>query len=115
MRTIPWVRETARRFEKAGLTVVGIHSPEFEHEKDRAAVASHALEHGLSFSHLLDNDHAYWKALDNQYWPALYLVDRCGLIRTHVFGEVHMGEPSGRQLEGAIEALLAEAPGDCRE
>lgn len=93
--------------------MVGIHTPEFQHEHERAAVASHVAEHGLQFSHLLDNDYAYWKALDNQYWPAVYLIDRCGRIRTRAIGEVHLEAASGRRLEETIETLLVEAAGTC--
>ncbi len=114
MRTVPWVRDVARRYAARGLTVVGIHTPEFEHEHNRAAVASHARDHGLDFSHLLDNDYAYWNALANQYWPAVYLVDRCGRIRTRAVGEVHLNTASGTRLEDAIETLLGENAEGCR-
>jgi hypothetical protein len=69
--------------------------------------------HGLDFPHFLDNDLAYWKALHNEYWPAIYLVDRCGRIRARHVGEVHSGQPSARGLETRIEALLSERPTDC--
>lgn len=115
MRTIPWVREAAERYRDTGLAVVGVHTPEFDHERNRESVAVHVKDHGLSFSHLLDNDYAYWRALDNEYWPSVYLIDRCGWLRGRVVGEVHRGQPSGRQLEAAIEKLLAEETGRCRE
>jgi hypothetical protein len=66
--------------------------------------------HGLTFPQLLDNDYAYWNALENEYWPAIYLVDRCGRIRERAIGEVHADDASGRRLETRIEALLAEPP-----
>lgn len=102
-----------KRYAPRGLTAVGIHTPEFAHERGREAVAAHAREHGLAFPQLLDNDSAYWNALGNRYWPAIYLVDRCGRIRERAVGEVHGGETSGLRLEALIEALLAEGPGDC--
>ncbi len=74
----------------------------------------HSRRHGLHFPHLLDNDYSYWNALGNQYWPTLYLVDRCGRIRERSLGEVHLGDASGRRLEARIEELLAEAAGDCK-
>lgn len=113
MRTIPWVREVSKRYAGKGLTIVGIHTPEFDHERDPAAVLAEVRRHGLEYSHLLDNDHAYWDALGNQYWPSLYLVDRCGRIRLRQIGEVHSGEDSGRRLESAIERLLAEPHPEC--
>lgn len=108
MRTIPWVREALTRYGPRGLTAVGIHSPEFDHERDTATVREHVRRHDLAFPHLLDNDHAYWRALGNQYWPTVYLVDRCGSLRASWSGEVHSGEESGHRLEAAIEALLDE-------
>jgi hypothetical protein len=113
VRTVPWVRDVTSRYAGRGLRAIGVHTPESDHERDRAAVAEHVRRHGLAFPQLLDNDYAYWNALRNEYWPALYLVDRCGRIRERAIGEIHSGEPSGRRLEARIEELLAEAPG-CR-
>ena len=94
--------------------MVGIHTPEFDRERTREAVREAALREGLDgHSHLLDNDHAYWSALGNQYWPTLYLVDRCGRLRYRHVGEAHAGEPSGQRLEAAAEVLLAEAADAC--
>jgi hypothetical protein len=93
---------------------VGVHTPEFDHERRREAVIEHAHRHGLDFPHFLDNDFSYWKALGNQYWPTLYLVDRCGRIRERAVGEVHLGETSGRRLEARIEELLAETARECK-
>jgi hypothetical protein len=103
----------AQRYGPRGLSVVGIHTPEFDHEKVRANVEAAVREKGLAFPHLLDDDYAYWNALRNEYWPALYLVDRCGRIRGHVVGEVHAGAESGRALEARIEGLLRETTADC--
>jgi len=95
------------------LRVVGIHTPEFDHERRREAVEEAARKHGLDFPHLLDNDYAYWRSLDNHYWPTVYLVDRCGRIRHRQVGEVHRGQASGDEMDRRIEALLAE-PASCR-
>jgi hypothetical protein len=90
------------------LTAVGVHTPEFDHEREKRRVRAEAARHGLDFPHLIDNDMAYWRALGNEYWPALYVVDKCGRIRAQHTGEVHEGEASGRQLEARIQGLLAE-------
>jgi hypothetical protein len=92
--------------------VVGIHSPEFPFERKRDSVAEQVREHGLAFPHLLDNDLAYWNALHNEYWPTLYLLDRCGRVRHKTIGEVHGDAESGQRLDTRIEALLAEKS-DC--
>ena len=92
---------------------MGIHTPELPAERVRSNVEAAVREHGLEFPQLLDNDYAYWNALGNQYWPALYVVDRCGRIRGHAIGEVHSEAESGRRLRAQIEDLLAESPSDC--
>lgn len=89
--------------------MVGVHTPEFDHERARAAVEAAARKLGLDFPHFLDDDYAYWRALGNQYWPTVYLVDRCGRIRHRRVGEVHAGEASGSEMDRWIEALLAES------
>ena len=66
-------------------------------------------DEGLDWPHLIDNDYRYWNALQNQYWPVVYLVDRCGVLRAQMIGEIHAGQDSGRRTEAAIERLLAEA------
>jgi hypothetical protein len=88
--------------------VIGIHTPEFDHEREPEAVRRAVERLGLDYPHLLDNDSAYWNALGNQYWPTLHLVDRCGRIRARQIGEVHSGAPSGRTVEAQIQALLEE-------
>ena len=103
----------AGRYAGEGLSLVCIHTPEFESEHVRASVEAEVRQRGLDFPHLIDNDYAYWRALDNQYWPALYLVDRCGRIRARAIGEIHVGEESGTRLDAQIEALLKESPADC--
>ena len=113
VRTLPWYRAVHERYGPRGLRMVGVHTPEFAHEREREEVRKHAQEHGLSWPHLIDNDQGYWKALENQYWPATYLADRCGRLRALRVGEVHEKQESGRQLQARIEELLAEPPGDC--
>ena len=108
MNTYPWVRGVLARNAVRGLTAVGVHTPEFDHERVKQRVRAEAARHGLDFPHLIDNDMAYWRALGNEYWPALYVVDKCGRIRAQHTGEVHEGETSGRQLEAKIQGLLAE-------
>ena len=114
MRTLPWVQGVRARYAGRGLEVVGIHTPEFDNERERPAVEREVARHGLDYPQLLDNDYRYWKALGNQYWPTTYLVDRCSRIRLSHVGEVHAGEESGRELEAALEGLLGESAADCR-
>jgi thiol-disulfide isomerase/thioredoxin len=113
VRTIPWVKETRARLGERGLEFVGVHSPELESEYDKSGVREHVLKHGLDFPQFLDNDHVYWRALKNEYWPTFHLVDRCGRIRGQIVGEVHAGQPSGERMEAALQALLAEDAATC--
>jgi hypothetical protein len=104
LRTLPYVRAWADRYRDYGLTVVGIHTPEFsfEHEPDnvRQAVQAHRIDYPVA----VDNDYAIWRAFDNHYWPALYLADAEGAIRHHQFGEGGYD-----RAEQVIRRLLGEA------
>ena len=104
LRTLPYLREWAHKYEDRGLVVLGVHTPEFgfEHEIDNVRAAAEEL--GVDYPIALDSDYAVWRAFGNHYWPALYLVDAVGQIRHHQFGE---GEYERSEL--AIQALLTEA------
>ena len=107
-RSIPWLKEVEQRFGAKGLRVVGIHTPEFAHEKVPANVAKKLLEFKIEHPVMLDPDFYYWNALGNQYWPAFYLVDKKGRLRALFVGETHIGDPQAVKVEGAITALLSE-------
>ena len=107
-RTHAWVQGIARTWKERGVTVIGVHSPELESERRRDALEAARHRDGLTFSSYIDNDWAYWRALDNHAWPAVYLIDRSGRIRDVQVGEIHAGEASGRDVERRIEALLVE-------
>lgn len=86
-----------------GLTVIGVHTPELEIEKDPANVERYVREHGIAYPVAVDNDFATWKRYGNQAWPALYLIDRRGQIRY-----VRVGEGAYEETQRQIEALLNE-------
>jgi thiol-disulfide isomerase/thioredoxin len=98
LRTAPYVRAWAQAYRDDGLVVIGVHTPEFafEHEVDlvRSAVAERGIHHPVA----VDNDYGVWSAFANHYWPALYFVDRDGVIRDSHFGEGRY-EQSERQLQ----------------
>ena len=98
----------AERFGRRGVQVVGIHTPEFEQEKDPALVRAAVARLGLRYPIVLDNDEAMWDALGTAAWPSLYLVDRKGAVRTEHVGEIHAGTKDAQRLEALIEALLRE-------
>ena len=107
-RSFPWLRGVEARHRDDGLRVIGIHSPELPHERDRAAVAAKVAEFELDHPVLIDNDFRYWEALGNRVWPSFYLIDKQGLIRYRFIGETHAGDTQARRIERAVEALLAE-------
>jgi len=111
--TMPWLKDVRQKYAAKGLSLVGVHTPEMIFERERPKVEAEVKRQGLDYPHLLDNDSAYWNALGTQYWPTVYLVDRCGRLRDRHIGEVHSGEDSGRQVEAHIEALLAEPATTC--
>jgi thiol-disulfide isomerase/thioredoxin len=104
LRTLPYVRAWAEKYKNQGLVVIGVHSPEFAFEKDVDNVRRAAKDMKVDYPIAIDSDHAVWRALNNEYWPALYLVDAQGRIRYHQFGE---GEYD--RSERAIQQLLSEA------
>lgn len=97
-----------RRYKSRGLQVVGLHSPEFDEEKEPELVRRGVGVLGITYPVVLDNDLKMWDALGNSYWPTLYLLDRTGKIRSVHVGEVHEGDREARDFERALEAVLAE-------
>jgi cytochrome c biogenesis protein CcdA/thiol-disulfide isomerase/thioredoxin len=103
LRTLPHLKAWDRAYRKAGLVIVGIHSPEFAFERVPGNVRSAVRRLALRYPVALDNDFATWNAYDNDYWPAKYLVDRSGRVRYTHFGEGAYGE-----TESWIRRLLGE-------
>src|SRR5437773_2875630 len=87
LRTLPYVRAWAEKYKNQGLVVIGVHSPEFEFEKNVDNVRRATKEMRVDYPIAIDSNHAIWRALKNEYWPALYFVDAQGRIRQHHFGE----------------------------
>jgi hypothetical protein len=104
LRTLPYVRAWARTYAGRGLVVLGVHTPEFEFEKNPANVRRALAAMGIGYPIALDADYGVWRAFGNHYWPALYLVDARGHLRHQ-----HFGEGEYEQTEKWIQRLLAEA------
>jgi cytochrome c biogenesis protein CcdA/thiol-disulfide isomerase/thioredoxin len=104
IRTLPYVRAWDERYRKDGLTVVGVHTPEFSFEHDAGNVERAIAQNQLRYPVAQDNDYKTWDAWGNQYWPAKYLIDARGRVRY-----AHFGEGEYDKTESAIRALLAEA------
>jgi cytochrome c biogenesis protein CcdA/thiol-disulfide isomerase/thioredoxin len=103
LRTLPYVTAWDRRYRHDGLTIVGVHTPEFGFEKDTANVRDAIARNHIRYPVAQDNGYGTWDAWGNQFWPAKYLVDATGQVRYTHFGEGDYGT-----TESAIRALLKE-------
>lgn len=107
-RSFPWLKDVEQQFADKPFQVIGIHAPEFDHERVRENVVAKAEEFGLEHPVMLDNDFAYWRAMGNRYWPTFYLLDKQGRIRAYAIGETHSGDRNAKAIEQTIRELLAE-------
>jgi cytochrome c biogenesis protein CcdA/thiol-disulfide isomerase/thioredoxin len=103
LRTLPYLRAWDERYRDRGLTIVGVHTPEFDFEKDTANVRAAIARNHLRYPVAQDNDYGTWDAWGNQYWPAKYLIDAKGQVRF-----AHFGEGDYDETEQAIRALLPD-------
>jgi cytochrome c biogenesis protein CcdA/thiol-disulfide isomerase/thioredoxin len=104
IRTLPYLKAWDRRYRSAGLTIVGVHTPEFAFEHDAGNVARAIGRFGIRYPVVQDNDDGTWNAYGNQYWPADYLIDATGQVRYATYGEGGYDK-----TETAIRTLLADA------
>ena len=104
LRTLPYRKAWAAKYADAGLTVVGVHTPEFGFERDLDNVVprTHAL--GVEYPVAVDSDYRVWRAFANHFWPAIYIADAEGRIRYH-----HFGEGEYAMTEMVIQQLLLDA------
>ncbi|MET3495495.1 thioredoxin family protein [Variovorax boronicumulans] len=100
---LPYVKEWNEKYKDKGLVVVGVHTPEFAYEKSTKNVQDAINRLQIKHAVAQDNSYGTWKAFNNQYWPAVYLIDKQGKI---VYS--HFGEGSYGTIEKKIQALLAE-------
>lgn len=107
IRTIPYVRAWAEKYRDQGLVVIGVHAPEFAFEKKIDNVKKAISDFKIGYPVAIDNDFRIWRAFNNSYWPASYLIDAKGNIRYHHFGEGNYG-----RTEQTIQDLLREAGSD---
>ena len=87
IRTLPYLKDWHDKYADLGLTIIGVHTPEFEFEKKKENVIDAVAEYGLEYPVVQDNDFGTWRAFENRYWPAKYLIDKDGYIRYSHFGE----------------------------
>jgi alkyl hydroperoxide reductase subunit AhpC len=100
---IPQLRDWHAKYEREGLSIVGVHSPEFTWEKPTEKVAAAARDLGVRYPIVQDNDHAIWRRFQTWAWPTAVLIDRKGVVRY-----THIGEGAYAETERMIRQLLAE-------
>ena len=103
LRELPYMKSWAAKYKDAGLVVIGVHTPEFGFERERANVENAVRELSITYPIAIDSNHRIWDAFNNEYWPADYFIDGKGRIRYHHFGEGEYGES-----EHVIQQLLKE-------
>jgi len=103
IRTLPYLKDWHEKYKDDGLVIIGVHTPEFEFEKNPDNLKSAIADYGLTYSVMQDNDYATWRAYNNRFWPAKYLIDKNGKIQY-----THFGEGKYDETEEMIQKLLRE-------
>jgi thiol-disulfide isomerase/thioredoxin len=104
LRTLPYIETWAEKYKDDGLVVIGVHTPEFDFEKQLPNVEKAVKKFGITYPVALDSNQAVWNAFHNEAWPAHYFIDAKGRVRY-----VHLGEGKYDQSEQWIQQLLKEA------
>ncbi len=104
LRSLPYIEAWAEKYKDSGLVVIGVHTPEFDFEKQLPNVERAVKKFGVTFPVALDSNQAIWKAFQNEVWPADYFIDAKGKVQYEAFGEGDYAES-----ERWIEKLLKEA------
>lgn len=103
VRSVPKIEKLWKKYKKKGLVVVGVHSPEFDFEKNLKNIKNAVKRLGLSYPIVTDPDLLVWRSYNNHYWPSWYLFDRDGKLRWN-----SVGEGSEQETERRIRELLGE-------
>ena len=101
--TLPFVKSWHERYADKGLTIIGVHSPELDEERNLENVRREVASLGIKYPVVTDNDFANWKAYDVEGWPTVFLIDKSGRIRW-----MHVGEGAYDEAEQTIQKFLAE-------
>jgi thiol-disulfide isomerase/thioredoxin len=104
LNALPHVKAWDEKYREQGLVVIGVHTPEFDTEKNLQNVEQAIKRLGVTYPVAMDNQFVIWNAYENKYWPAQYLIDSQGQLRYQ-----HYGEGAYQEIESKIQALLKES------
>jgi thiol-disulfide isomerase/thioredoxin len=104
LRTLPYLKAWDAKYRDQGLTIVGVHTPEFGFERDLDNIVAQSGTFGVDYPIAIDSDYGVWRAFNNHFWPAVYVADGQGRIRFH-----HFGEGEYAMTEMVIQQLLIDA------
>lgn len=107
-RSFPWLHGVEAKYKAQGFQIIGIHSPEFVHEKVHANIKAKLKEFKVTNPVMVDNDMGFWRKMNNRYWPAYYIVDKKGQVRANFIGETHKDSSQANKIETLIAKLIAE-------
>lgn len=99
----PFIKDWHSKYSEKGLVVIGVHTPEFDHEKQVENVRAYVKKKGIQHAVLTDNDYVNWRRWSQRFWPVVYLVDKKGVVRY-----VKIGEGRYDETEKKIRELLSE-------
>ena len=99
----PYIKTWYQKYNQKGFEIVAVHTPEFDRERDINNVRNYVKDHAITYPVAIDNDFRIWRRFSNRYWPAMYIVDKQGVIRYRFIGEGNY-----QKIEKAINLLLAE-------
>ena len=100
----PYVKSWYDKHKNKGLEIVAVHTPEFDHEKKLSNVKEYITDHGITYPVAIDNDFKIWRNFSNRYWPAMYIVDKKGIVRFRFIGEGNY-----KRIEDTLVQLLNES------
>jgi thiol-disulfide isomerase/thioredoxin len=107
LHSAAFVESMAEKHTAAGLVVIGVHTPELPEERSPANVRDAVKKLAITYPVMIDGDYSFWKAMDNRYWPAFYVIGADGRIRAMEVGEMHIGDTAALRLESTLTQLLA--------
>jgi peptide-methionine (R)-S-oxide reductase len=108
--TLPFVKRWHERYADKGLTIVGVHSPEFDDEKQVETVRRQVASLGIRYPVVTDHDYETWRAYKVEAWPTIFVLDKSGRVRW-----THVGEGAYDETEQTIRKLLSEKPGETQK